>query len=155
MNANIGPGEILVILIVALLVVGPEKLPKFARALGKAIAGFKSYMNDVTEDLKDATDLREVTDSLSDMQKDMQKTFKGVIDGADVDKDLKKAVKDVNKPASKKVSEPISEKKKVQSTAGTNDTAAEEEKKEEEKKEEAVPDKACVTDSELVAEKSE
>lgn len=77
MGSNIGTGEILVILIVGLLVVGPEKLPKLAKAFGKAFAGFKSYMNDVTADLKDATDLTEISGSLTDMQKDLQDTFSG------------------------------------------------------------------------------
>lgn len=77
MGSNIGTGEILVILIVGLLVVGPEKLPKLAKAFGKAFAGFKSYMNDVTADLKDATDLTEITGSLTEMQKDLQDTFSG------------------------------------------------------------------------------
>lgn len=87
MGSNIGTGEILVILIVGLLVVGPEKLPKLARAFGKAIAGFKGYMNDVTADLKDATDLTDISDSLSEMQKDLRDTFSGATD------DVRDAVK--------------------------------------------------------------
>ncbi len=38
---NIGPMEVLVVLIVALLVLGPKKLPDVGRSLGKGIRGFK------------------------------------------------------------------------------------------------------------------
>ena len=38
---GIGFTELLVILVIALLVVGPKKLPEIARALGKGIAEFR------------------------------------------------------------------------------------------------------------------
>ena len=42
---GIGWGEILLILVVALLVFGPNKLPDIARGLGKGIRDFKRAMN--------------------------------------------------------------------------------------------------------------
>jgi sec-independent protein translocase protein TatB len=44
---DIGMGELLVIFVVALLVVGPEKLPDLARAFGRAYAEFRRTMNDL------------------------------------------------------------------------------------------------------------
>ncbi len=38
---GIGTTEILVILVVALVVIGPESLPKMARTLGKALGEFR------------------------------------------------------------------------------------------------------------------
>lgn len=38
---NIGPMEIAIVLIVAVLVLGPKKLPDVGRSLGKGIRGFK------------------------------------------------------------------------------------------------------------------
>lgn len=38
---NLGPVEIIIIFIVALIVLGPQRLPEIARALGKAIGEFK------------------------------------------------------------------------------------------------------------------
>lgn len=64
---NIGMPEILVILIVAILVIGPKRLPDVANALGKGLAEFKRAMNDVKEELKIdevRNDVNEIKDSL-------------------------------------------------------------------------------------------
>jgi len=42
---NIGPMEVLIVLIVALLVLGPKKLPDVGRSLGKGIRGFKDTVS--------------------------------------------------------------------------------------------------------------
>lgn len=44
---GIGTTEILVILVVALLVLGPKKLPEIAKSLGKTLAEFKRVSTDV------------------------------------------------------------------------------------------------------------
>ena len=44
---GIGSTELLVILVVALIVIGPSKLPDIMRALGKGMAEFKRMSNDV------------------------------------------------------------------------------------------------------------
>ncbi len=44
---GLGIGEILVILIVALLVFGPEKLPELARTLGKTTAELKRSLDEI------------------------------------------------------------------------------------------------------------
>jgi len=46
---NIGPGELIVILILALVLLGPEKLPEMARTVGKGMRELRR----ATEDLKD------------------------------------------------------------------------------------------------------
>ncbi|HZN12861.1 MAG TPA: twin-arginine translocase TatA/TatE family subunit [Acidimicrobiales bacterium] len=38
---NVGPAEVLMILVVALLVLGPKKLPEAARQMGKAMTEFR------------------------------------------------------------------------------------------------------------------
>ncbi|MBF0483875.1 MAG: twin-arginine translocase TatA/TatE family subunit [Candidatus Omnitrophica bacterium] len=55
---RIGFGEIVVVLLVALLLFGPKKLPELARAIGNAIQEFKKAMNtpaDKSSDDKDKT----------------------------------------------------------------------------------------------------
>ena len=41
---GIGPGELFLIFIIALVVVGPERLPGFARQLGKGIVGLRNWV---------------------------------------------------------------------------------------------------------------
>ena len=46
---NIGPGELILILIIALVVLGPGKLPDVAASLGKSVREFRKAASDVTE----------------------------------------------------------------------------------------------------------
>jgi sec-independent protein translocase protein TatB len=46
---GIGLPELIVILIVALLVVGPSKLPEVARSIGKALGDFRRMADDVKD----------------------------------------------------------------------------------------------------------
>jgi sec-independent protein translocase protein TatA len=46
---RLGFGEILVILVLALLFFGPSKLPQLGSSLGEAIKGFKKGINSVDE----------------------------------------------------------------------------------------------------------
>ncbi|MDY0131941.1 MAG: Sec-independent protein translocase protein TatB [Desulforegulaceae bacterium] len=46
---GIGMPEILIILAVALIVIGPKKLPDLAKTLGKAFGEFKRSINEIKE----------------------------------------------------------------------------------------------------------
>ena len=48
---NIGPVELILILIVALIVFGPRKLPELGAGLGKALREFQQMSQGLTEDL--------------------------------------------------------------------------------------------------------
>ena len=52
MPFNIGPGELIIVLIIALIVVGPGKLPDVGAALGKSIKEFRKASSDVQEAVK-------------------------------------------------------------------------------------------------------
>lgn len=56
MFSNIGTGEIIVIVLVALLIFGPKKLPEMARNFGKAFHQFKKSYQDVEEEIKKSID---------------------------------------------------------------------------------------------------
>ena len=45
---NIGIGELAVVLVIALVVIGPKKLPDAARALGRGIREFKTSIAGAT-----------------------------------------------------------------------------------------------------------
>jgi TatA/E family protein of Tat protein translocase len=42
---SIGPQELLIVLVIALVVLGPKKLPEMARSLGKGVKEFKEGIN--------------------------------------------------------------------------------------------------------------
>jgi sec-independent protein translocase protein TatB len=44
---NVGPLELLVVLAVALIVVGPERLPELARSVGRALRQFREVQDEV------------------------------------------------------------------------------------------------------------
>ena len=50
---RIGFSELLLILIVAILLFGPSRLPEIGRSLGKAIREFKDAMNGTSSEKKD------------------------------------------------------------------------------------------------------
>jgi len=54
MFGSIGPWEIVLIMAVALIVVGPGKLPDVARSVGKAASEFKRATSGVQKDFMDA-----------------------------------------------------------------------------------------------------
>lgn len=54
---GLGMSEIALILVLALIVIGPKKLPEVAKALGKGYAEFKKMLND----FKEAVDIEEET----------------------------------------------------------------------------------------------
>ncbi|MDA8126898.1 MAG: Sec-independent protein translocase protein TatB [Deltaproteobacteria bacterium] len=61
---GIGMPELLVIAVIALLVVGPKKLPDIARALGKGLSEFRKVTEDATDTIKE-------TLKTDDLKKDM------------------------------------------------------------------------------------
>ena len=46
---GLGMSEIFVILVIALIVIGPKKLPEIAKSLGKAMGEFKRATNDLKD----------------------------------------------------------------------------------------------------------
>jgi Tat protein translocase TatB subunit len=58
---NIGTGELLVILIVALIVVGPQRLPDAAKSIGKAMGELRrastGFQNELRSAIDDTTDV--------------------------------------------------------------------------------------------------
>lgn len=61
---GIGMPELIVILAVALIVIGPKKLPDLARSLGRALNEFKR----ASRDFKDSLD---IDDNLTDIKKNL------------------------------------------------------------------------------------
>ena len=65
---GIGMPELLLLLAIALIVVGPKKLPELAKALGRGFAEFKKATNELKESLEDNTDFSDLRKSFDDIQ---------------------------------------------------------------------------------------
>ena len=65
---DIGFSELLIIAVVALLVIGPERLPKAARTLGHLFGRMQRYVNDVKADISREMELEELKKLQTSMQ---------------------------------------------------------------------------------------
>ena len=72
---DIGFSELLVIGIVALIVIGPEKLPRVARTIGHLAGRLQRYVNDVKADINreiELDELRKMRDSMQSAASEIQ-----------------------------------------------------------------------------------
>lgn len=53
---NVGPGEVLLIAVLALLIFGPKRLPEIARTAGRALREFRKITAEVTSELRSELD---------------------------------------------------------------------------------------------------
>ena len=65
---DIGFSELMVIAVVALIVIGPERLPKVARTLGILFGRMQRYVNDVKADISREMELEELKKLQASMQ---------------------------------------------------------------------------------------
>jgi len=72
MFGSIGFPELIMIFIVVLLVFGPEKLPEFAKLLGKTIREFRSTVDDAKAAIENEIYKEGMTTGLKDIGKDVK-----------------------------------------------------------------------------------
>lgn len=70
---DIGFSELLVIGVVALIVIGPERLPKVARTIGSLIGRLNRYVSQVKQDVERDINLDELRKAQKEMQETAQK----------------------------------------------------------------------------------
>lgn len=56
---SIGPLEILVVSVIALIVFGPERLPEIARSVGRALSEFKRQAGDIRAEFESALEVED------------------------------------------------------------------------------------------------
>jgi TatA/E family protein of Tat protein translocase len=71
---SIGPAEIIIVLVIALLVFGPSRLPQMGRSLGRGVREFKK----AADTAKNELGLGEVTDSINDVKSTFTEPLKDV-----------------------------------------------------------------------------
>jgi Tat protein translocase TatB subunit len=65
---GIGMPELIVIAIIALLVVGPKKLPDLAKSLGKGLSEIRKATDEVKEDIKETLKTDDVKKDVDDFK---------------------------------------------------------------------------------------
>ncbi len=72
---GIGMPEMLLLLAIALVVIGPKKLPDLAKSLGRAMREFKKATNELKETMQIDNDLADVKKAFNDISDDVQETM--------------------------------------------------------------------------------
>jgi len=50
---NVGPTELMIILVLALIVFGPKKLPEMGKSIGKGLSEFRKAQADIKREIRD------------------------------------------------------------------------------------------------------
>ena len=69
---GMGMPEILLILAIALIVIGPKKLPDLARSLGRAVGEFKRATSDLKQSMEINTELGQVKEAFDEMNENIK-----------------------------------------------------------------------------------
>jgi TatA/E family protein of Tat protein translocase len=84
---GIGLPELIIIMVIALIVIGPSKLPDLARALGKGLAEFKKASQEIKESLNLDEEIRtikkETTETLNNFRESIDKAATELVNDAD------------------------------------------------------------------------
>jgi TatA/E family protein of Tat protein translocase len=68
MFGSIGPAELVLIFVIALLVFGPKKLPEIGRSVGKALREFKKTSDEIKGRIEEEIEASELKDIRKDIQ---------------------------------------------------------------------------------------
>ncbi len=80
---KLGFGELLIIFVVILFIVGPDKIPSFAKKIGEGLKAFKNATSDVTKELKEnvmdplneaSAPIREAMEPLTEMKEEIDRS---------------------------------------------------------------------------------
>ena len=104
-----GFSEVVIIAIIALVILGPERLPKVARTLGFWVGKARRMVADVKSDIdremreSELADLRKLGDEISDVKNEVQSAAGEVADDASVEsvvESIKKSADDIQSSVS-------------------------------------------------------
>ena len=92
---GIGPLEVLLIGILILLVFGPERLPEFARGLGKALRWLRETYVAFTQEFKG--DLQPIAQDLDEVTRELRQEVQAIREAADIRAVLQPYADDINR----------------------------------------------------------
>jgi sec-independent protein translocase protein TatB len=104
---DISFGELMIIGAVALVVIGPERLPRVARTAGHFLGRFQRYVAQVKSDISremELTELRKLQTSVEDAARDIEQTVKSEMNSAEeelrgAETELRKAEEEIRHAA--------------------------------------------------------
>ncbi len=115
---KIGMMELVVIFLVALLVIGPDKLPSYARRLGNALREFRKASDDMTKDIRES-----VVEPLEEAQKPLREAMEPLEDlNRELNRNLKSVETDINNIGKAKKEAPRAEAKPEPAVTATTET---------------------------------
>ena len=91
-------GELMVIGVVALVVIGPEKLPKVARTAGALFGRLQRYVSDVKADINreiEASELKDLQSTMNDAAQSFQQTVTSQAN--DIQDEIRKTEEEFNR----------------------------------------------------------
>jgi sec-independent protein translocase protein TatB len=83
---DIGFSELMVIAVIALVVIGPERLPRVARTLGHLAGRLQRYVSDVKSDINreiELDELRKMRDSMQQAASSLESSVRGGLASAE------------------------------------------------------------------------
>jgi Tat protein translocase TatB subunit len=80
---GIGMPELIIIAVLALIVLGPKKLPDLAKSMGRAVREFKKATSELKETLQVDSEFSEVKKAFTEFESDVNKTIQTEAGGAD------------------------------------------------------------------------
>ncbi len=95
---DIGFSELMVIGVVALVVIGPERLPKVARTAGHLFGRMQRYVSEVKADINrevDASELRDLKNTVHEAATSMQDAMTSHVN--DIGQEIKKTEEEFNR----------------------------------------------------------
>jgi len=80
---GIGMPELVLIAVVALIVLGPKRLPDLAKSMGRAMREFKKATSELKETLQVDSEFSEVKKAFTEFESDVNKSIQAEAGGAD------------------------------------------------------------------------
>jgi Tat protein translocase TatB subunit len=85
---GIGMPEMILILAIALIVIGPKKLPDLAKSLGRAFAEFKRATSELKESFEIDSELKDIKTTFDDMSSEIKEAIDVNVDTKPEDQNL-------------------------------------------------------------------
>jgi len=78
---GVGMPELIIIFLIALIIIGPKRLPDLARALGKGLAEFRR----ATTELKASLDIDEVEEEMKGVKEELADSVSGLLNVSEME----------------------------------------------------------------------